>query len=56
MGYVPTVDNAVLPEDVQNTIAFSDEELSRIYPMSLEYITKNYEEWKNKFDRDFASQ
>lgn len=56
MGYVPTVSNAELSEDVQNTIAFSEEELSRIYPIDLEYITEHYADWKEKFDREFASQ
>ncbi|BDH60693.1 ABC transporter substrate-binding protein [Lysinibacillus sp. PLM2] len=56
MGYAPTVLNAELPEEVKNQISFSDDELSRIYPIDLEYITEHYADWKEKFDRDFASQ
>ncbi|MFC4557871.1 PotD/PotF family extracellular solute-binding protein [Virgibacillus kekensis] len=56
MGYVPTVTDAELEKEVKNSIAFSDEELERIMPISLEYITENYAEWKKKFDRDFAAQ
>ena len=56
MGYAPTVTNAQLPEEVQKQISFSEDELNRIYTIDLEYITKNYEGWKEKFDREFASQ
>lgn len=56
MGYSPTVENAKLPEDVQNSIAFSEDEKSRIMSIGLDYIAENYADWKEKFDRDFASQ
>ncbi|MFC0271837.1 PotD/PotF family extracellular solute-binding protein [Metabacillus herbersteinensis] len=56
MGYVPTVDDAELPKELQETIGFTDEELALIKPVKLDYIAENYADWKEKFDRELASK
>ncbi|ANN75931.1 extracellular solute-binding protein [Bordetella flabilis] len=38
MGYAPTVRNASLPDDLRKRVAFTDAELSRIYPYSLDKL------------------
>lgn len=53
MGYAPTVKDANLPKDLQETIAFTEEELKRIKPLDLNYVAQNDPRWKEKWDKEF---
>lgn len=55
MGYAPTIDNAVLTDEVRALIAFTDEEKERIKPIKLDYIAENYAKWRERYDREVAN-
>ena len=53
MGYVPTVKNAVLPDDLQKTLGFTPEEQANFFIPDLEYIAKNNAPWLDWWNKEF---
>lgn len=55
MGYVPTVKNAVLPEELQKALGFTAEEQAKFFIPDLEYISKNNAAWLEWWNKDFKA-
>lgn len=55
MGYSPVVDNAPLPAELAAKIGFSAEEEARIVPLDREYLSKEYDQLKQWWDREFLA-
>jgi putative spermidine/putrescine transport system substrate-binding protein len=53
MGYAPTVHNAALPQDLQQRVAFSEQELKRIYPYELDALAKGKPEFLDYWTKSF---
>lgn len=55
MGYVPTVKNATLPEDMQKTLGFTPEEQANFFVPDLGYIAKNNAPWLEWWNKEFKA-
>lgn len=55
MGYVPTVSNAKLPEDLERRIGFSEEQRAHFYPQDFRYIAKNNSQWLQWWNQEFLA-
>ena len=55
MGYVPTVKNATLPEEMQKTLGFTPEEQANFFIPDLEYIAKNNAAWLEWWNKEFKA-
>ena len=55
MGYNPTVDNAVVPPDLQKRIGFTPEEQKRLIDLDYGYIAKNDQAMKEWWDKVFKA-
>jgi putative spermidine/putrescine transport system substrate-binding protein len=53
MGYAGTVSNAPIPEDMQQRIGFSPDEIAAMNPMDFEFFIENDLELKNWWDQVF---
>lgn len=56
MGYAPTVDNCQLPQELNDTIGFTQDELERTKPVDAEYIYENDGVWLEKWNKEFIAQ
>ena len=55
MGYGPTVTNAELPPDLAKKLAFSPEELKRFLTPDYAYVSKEYNNLKQWWEREFLA-
>ena len=55
MGYLPTVTNAKLPEDLQKAIGFSEAERANFFKQDYDYIAKNFAAWGEWWEKNFVA-
>jgi putative spermidine/putrescine transport system substrate-binding protein len=55
MGYGPTVTNAQLPPELAKKLAFTEEELKRFLNPDYAYVSKEYNNLKQWWDREFLA-
>lgn len=55
MGYAPTVKNAVLPEDLQKRVGFTEAELARIHPYNLEALASQRASSLDFWNKEFKT-
>ena len=53
MGYASTVSNASIPDDLQEKIGFTDDEIAAMNPLDFEFFTDNDLDLKNWWDQEF---
>ncbi|GGC87968.1 spermidine/putrescine ABC transporter substrate-binding protein [Thalassobacillus devorans] len=56
MGYDTTVVNAEMSDELIEDVGFSKEETKLVKSVDLGYVSENYAAWKQKFDREIASE
>ena len=56
MGYAPTVVNCELPQELNDRIGFTEDELSRTKPADAVYIYENDSVWLEKWNKEFIAQ
>jgi hypothetical protein len=55
MGYVPTVTNSGVPEDVMKEIGFTDEDRANFFHQNQDYIAKNFSAWGEWWSKNFLA-
>jgi putative spermidine/putrescine transport system substrate-binding protein len=55
MGYVPTVTNAVLPDELSKELGFTPEEQAKFFIPNLEYIALNNAAWLEWWNKEFKA-
>ena len=55
MGYNPTVDNADVPEALNDRIGFTPEEIANLNNMDYGYMLENDVELKEWWDKEFKA-
>ena len=53
MGYLPTVVDAKLPDDLQKAIGFTDAERENFFKQDYAYIAKNFAPWGEWWQKNF---
>lgn len=53
MGYAGTVTNAPIPDELQQKVGFSDEEIAAMHPLDFEFYIANDMELKSWWDQEF---
>lgn len=53
MGYASTVSNAPIPDDLQEKIGFTDDEIAAMNPLDLEFFVDNDLDLKSWWDQEF---
>ena len=53
MGYLPTVTDAKLPEELQKAIGFTEAEKKNFFKQDYDYIAKNFAPWGEWWQKNF---
>lgn len=53
MGYASTVSNAPIPDDLQEKIGFTEDEIAAMNPLDFEFFVDNDLDLKNWWDQEF---
>ena len=55
MGYMPTITNAPIPEDISSQIGFTEKEIEGFCVPDPDYISKNASEWAEWWNKNFLT-
>ena len=55
MGYLPTVTDAVLPDDLRKELDFTAEERAHFVRQDLQYLDQNSSAFKDWWDKEFKA-